>query len=136
WAMDRGCQISQPPAINEPARWSADSSTVFFHVREGGFYHYYAYNLATRDRRFVRGALDVEQPIDGWVRRSTDGQVVPLAAATGCGPAEVSTCGPGEARVRQLTRLNGATVAGLDLRRPARRPLLSPEGGQVGSWLW
>jgi dipeptidyl aminopeptidase/acylaminoacyl peptidase len=134
--LDRGCQISQPPAINEPARWSADSSTVFFHVREGGFYHYYAYNLATRDLRIVRGALDVEQPIDGWVRQSADGQVVAFAAATGCRPAEVYTCGPGEAPVRQLTHLNDATLAGLDLRMPARRTHSSPEGWQVESWLW
>jgi Tol biopolymer transport system component len=71
--LDRGCQISQLPSVNEPAAWSADSSTVFFHVREAGFYHYYAYELHSRRLRCVRATLDVEQPIDGWVRQSADG---------------------------------------------------------------
>jgi dipeptidyl aminopeptidase/acylaminoacyl peptidase len=135
-ALDRGCQISQPPAINEPARWSADSSTVFFHVREGGFYHYYAYDPASRNLRLVRGTLDVDQPIDGWVRQSTDGHVWAFAAATGRRPAEVYTCGPDEAPIRQLTHLNDGAMAGLDLRLPARRTHLSPEEWQVESWLW
>jgi dipeptidyl aminopeptidase/acylaminoacyl peptidase len=134
--LDRGCQIWQPPAVNEPARWSADSSTVFFHVREGGFYHYYAYSLAARQLSCVRGSLDVGQPIDGWMRQSADGSVWVFASATSNRPAEVFTCGPDDTRPRQLTDLNGAPLAGVELRMPVRRTRTSPEGWQVESWLW
>jgi dipeptidyl aminopeptidase/acylaminoacyl peptidase len=134
--LDRGCQISQPPAANEPARWSADSSTVFFHVREGGFYHYYASSFELQKFQCVRGPLEVERPIDGWIRQSADGRVWAFAAATGSRPAEVFTCGPNEAHARQLTDLNAAALAEVDLKSPVRRTRTSPEGWAVESWLW
>jgi dipeptidyl aminopeptidase/acylaminoacyl peptidase len=134
--LDRGCQISQPPAVNEPARWSADSSSVFFHVREGGFYHYYAYSLPSQELRCVRGGKDVAQPIDGWVRQSADGSMWAVASATGCRPSEVFTCGPNNQEPRQLTELNATALAEVNLRLPVRRTRTSPEGWQVESWLW
>jgi dipeptidyl aminopeptidase/acylaminoacyl peptidase len=134
--LDRGCQISQPPSANEPAAWSADSSTIYFHVREGGFYHYYAYELGSRELRCLRATFDVAQPIDGWVRQSADGSAWVFAGATGCRPAEVYARGLEGARLHQLTDLNGAALAGLELRLPVRRARTSPEGWQVESWLW
>src|SRR5207249_3805521 len=67
-ALDRGCQVSQPPSTNEPPCWSADSGTVFIHVREGGFYHYYAYALADQTLRRVLAPRDVQEPIAGFLR--------------------------------------------------------------------
>ena len=71
--LDRGCQASAAAGINEPPHWSADSKTVFIHVREGGFYHYYAYDLASETLRPVLAPRDVERPVDGWVRQSRTG---------------------------------------------------------------
>src|SRR5262249_25079092 len=105
-------------------------------VRVGGFYHYYAYALASRELRCVRGTLDVDQPIDGWVRQSADGNVWAFAAASRSRPAEVFACGPDDPQARQLTDLNGPTGPNLSLRSPVRRTHTSPEGWEVESWLW
>jgi len=134
--LDRGCQISQPPAVNEPARWSSDSSTVFFHVREGGFIHYYAYALTSRELRRVRGTLDVDQPIDGWVRQSADGRVWAFASATACRPPEVFVCRANGENVHQLTDVNSPFLSQMDLRSPVRRSRTSPEGWPVETWIW
>lgn len=134
--LDRGAQISQPPAVNEPPRWSADSSRVFFHVREGGFYHYYVYELQSQELRCVRGTLDVERPIDGWVRQSADGNVWAFASASGCRPSELFTRGPNDTQAHQLTDLNAAALAEVHLRSPLRRTRTSPEGWEIESWLW
>ena len=74
--LDRGCQASQPPSVNEPPHWSADSGTVFCTIREGGFFHYSAYDLASNTLRPVHAPHDVAEPVDGWVRQSADGSVL------------------------------------------------------------
>ncbi len=86
-SLDRGCQVSQPPSNNEPPHWSADSSTVFFHVREGGFYHYYTYQLDADSLRRVLAARDLQEPVAGVVRQSADGRLLALAAARRLVPA-------------------------------------------------
>jgi dipeptidyl aminopeptidase/acylaminoacyl peptidase len=134
--LDRGCQISQPPATNEPARWSADSTTVFCHVRDGGFYHYYAYRLADENLQPVRAARDVLEPIDGLVRQSADGGLLAFTAATAVRPAELYACGPDGTNCRQLTDLNGEVLASIDVQAPQRMTHVSPEGWQVETWLW
>jgi dipeptidyl aminopeptidase/acylaminoacyl peptidase len=134
--LDRGCQLSQPPATNEPPRWSAHSTTVFFHVREGGFYHYYAYDLSDETLRPVRAPHDVLEPIDGLVRQSADGGRLAFTAATAVRPAELFSAAPGGTNCRQLTDLNGAALALFDVRAPQRLSHTSPEGWQIESWLW
>jgi len=129
--MDRGCQASQPPAANEPPRWSADSSTVFCHLREAGFLHYYAYTLASDELRPVRAPHEVAEPIDAWVRQNADGGLLAFTAATATQPAELYT-----SPQRQLTNLNADALAELALRPPERLSLTSPEGWEVESWLW
>jgi dipeptidyl aminopeptidase/acylaminoacyl peptidase len=131
-SLDRGCQASQPPAVNEPPRWSVDSSTVFCHIREGGFFHYYAYDLARDSLQPVLAPRDVHGPIDGWVRQSADCSVLAFAAATGTRPAEVYACGPDGSNLRQLTDLNHV----LDVCAPRRLTHSSPERWEVESWLW
>jgi dipeptidyl aminopeptidase/acylaminoacyl peptidase len=135
-ALDRGCQASQPPSNNEPPRWSGDSSTVFCQVREGGFFHYYAYHLADDDLRRVLAPGDVLEPIDAWVRQSTDGSLLAFAAATAIRPAEVYVSAPDGTHRRQLTDLNGAALAAVEVRAPSRLSHDSPEGWAVETWLW
>jgi len=134
--LDRGCQVSQPPANNEPPRWSADSNTVFCHVREGGFFHLYAYSLATDDLRPVRTPCSVDEPLDGWVRQSADGSLFAFTAATAVQPAELYVSAADGTSPRQLTSLNDDALADLALRPPRRLSHTSPEGWQVESWLW
>ncbi len=130
--LDRGCQVSQPPAANEPARWSSDSASVFCHIREGGFFHYYVYDLAGDTLHPVLASHDVDGPIDGWVRQSGDGTVLAFAAATAVQPADVYVCAPDGSRRQRLTKLNDE----LDVCTPTRRTHTSPEGWEVESWLW
>lgn len=111
--LDRGCQVSQPPSTNEPPHWSADSGTVFCHVREGGFYHYYAYDLAADQLHPVLASSDVEEPIDGWVRQSVDGGLLTFTAATAVRPAELYRANHG-----RLTDLNGDALASFNVRAP------------------
>jgi dipeptidyl aminopeptidase/acylaminoacyl peptidase len=134
--LDRGCQISQPPANNEPAHWSADSGTVFCHVREGGFFHYYAYCLADETLRPVLASRDVLEPIDGYVRQSTDGSVLAFTAATSVRPAELYVCAADGSNRRQLTDLNGDALAAFTVGAPQRLEHTSPEGWPVETWLW
>jgi dipeptidyl aminopeptidase/acylaminoacyl peptidase len=135
--LDRGCQISQPPSTNEPAHWSADSSTVFFHVRVGGFYHYYAYHLADDALRAVRAPRDVREPVDGFVRQSADGSLLAWTAGTALRPAELfASAADAATQPRQLTDLNGTTLATCPLTAPQRLAHTSPEGWEVESWLW
>jgi dipeptidyl aminopeptidase/acylaminoacyl peptidase len=133
--LDRGCQASQPPAANEPPRWSADSSTVFCHIRKGGFFHYYAYSLQADDLQPIHAPCEVSEPIDAWHRQSADGSLFTFAAATAMRPAEVYAFSS-NARPTRLTDLNGALLASLNLRPPERMRLTSPEGWEVESWLW
>ena len=130
--LDRGCQVSQPPAVNEPPAWARDSSSVFCHIREAGFFHYYAYDLAADTLRPVLAERAADGPIDGWVRRSNDGGLLAFAATTAVRPAEVFVCGPDGASRRQLTALNDV----LDLCAPNRLTVRSAEGWDVESWLW
>jgi len=132
--MDRGCQASQPPANNEPPRWSADSSTIYCHIREGGFFHYYAYSLEADDLRAVRTPHNVSQPIDAWVRQPHDESFMTFTAATATRPAELYVMD--HSGSQQLTNLNDEALADLALRPPERLALPSPEGWQVESWLW
>jgi len=134
--LDRGCQISQPPSTNEPPRWSADSTTVFCHVREGGFYHYYAYHLADETLQPVRASRDVAEPIDGLVRQSANGGLLAFTAATAIRPAELFCCAPDGTAQRQLTDLNGDVLSCFSVRGPNRLERTSPEGWQVETWLW
>ena len=128
--LDRGCQASQPPSVNEPPHWSADSQTVFCTIRQGGFFHYSAYDLATNTLRAVHAPRDVAEPVDGWVRQTADGAPRAFTGATGVRPSEVYTLsGDG---VRAVTNLNEA----LDVRAPERLTHTSPEGWEVESWLW
>jgi dipeptidyl aminopeptidase/acylaminoacyl peptidase len=135
-ALDRGCQVSQPPSTNEPPHWSADSTIVFIHVREAGFFHYYAYHLADDALHPVRNPSNVQEPIAGLVRMSRDGGVLALTAATGVRPSELYTFAPDGTDCRQLTDLNGPALASLQLRAPERITHTSPEGWQVETWLW
>jgi len=130
--LDRGCQVSQPPASNEPPRWAADSSTVFCHIREGGFVHYYAYHVAPDELRQVHAPCDVLDPVDGWVRQSADGGLLTFAAATAVRPAELYACGPDGSDRQQVTQLNDLS----DVRAPRRLTHRSPEGWNVETWLW
>jgi len=132
--LDRGCQVSQPPSTNEPPHWSADSRTVFIHIREGGFYHYYAYRLADGSLRRVLAPSNVAEPIAGLVRQSSDGGLLVKAAATGVRPAEVYTFAPDGTGRRQVTDLNAQEM--LEVRTPERVCHTSPEGWQVETWLW
>jgi dipeptidyl aminopeptidase/acylaminoacyl peptidase len=134
--LDRGCQVSQPPAVNEPPSWSADSRTVFIHVREGGFYHYCAYDLGADALRPVLAPRGVDQPIAGLVRQSRDGDLLTTAAATGVRPAEVYAFAADGTGYRQLTDLNGPSLAAFELRAPERLAHTSPEGWEVETWLW
>jgi dipeptidyl aminopeptidase/acylaminoacyl peptidase len=134
--LDRGCQVSQPPSTNEPPCWSADSTTVFCHVREGGFYYYYAYHLADETLRPVRAPGDVHDPIDGLVRQSADGGLLAFTAATAVRPAEVYAAAPDGTIRRQLTDLNGDALSSFRVRAPERLTHTSPEGWQVETWLW
>jgi dipeptidyl aminopeptidase/acylaminoacyl peptidase len=134
-ALDRGCQVSQPPATNEPPHWSADSKTVFIHVREGGFYHYYAYDLAADALRPILAPRSVQEPIAGWVRQGGDGGLT-LAAATAVRPAEVYAFAPDGSGCRRLTDLNGAALSPFEVPAPARLVHTSPEGWEVETWLW
>jgi dipeptidyl aminopeptidase/acylaminoacyl peptidase len=134
--LDRGCQISQPPSTNEPAHWSADSGTVFFSVREGGFLHYYAYHLADDELRPVRAPRDVHEPIDGFVRQSAHGGLLAWTAGTALRPAELYASAADGTQRRQLTDLNGTTLATFRLNAPQRLAHTSPEGWEVESWLW
>ena len=131
--LDRGCQISQPPGSNEPARWSADSGAVYFHVRVGGFFHYYAYTLNTSELKPVVASGDVEQPIAGYIRQGGD-DVLAVAAATATRPAEVYARSLGESKWRRLTDLNAEPSFALGV--PRRIVQTSPEGWEVESWLW
>jgi len=129
--LDRGCQVSQPPSTNEPPHWSADSGTVFCHVRQGGFYHYYAYDLAADQLHPVLASSDVEEPIDGWVRQSVDGGLLTFTAATAVRPAELYRANHG-----RLTDLNGDALASFNVRAPQRISHTSAEGWEIESWLW
>jgi len=135
-ALDRGCQISQPPSVNEPPRWTADSTRVFFHVREGGFYHYYAFDLASQALAPVLAPRDVLEPIDGLVRQSSDGGVLAWTAATAVSPAELYTSAPDGTDRRRLTSLNDDVLASVHVRPPHRLSHTSPEGWEVETWLW
>jgi dipeptidyl aminopeptidase/acylaminoacyl peptidase len=134
--LDRGCQVSQPPSTNEPAHWSADSTTVYCHIREGGFYHYYAYHLVDETLQPVLVTRDVQQPIDGWVRQSADGGLLAFAAATAVRPAELFCCAPDGTARRRLTDLNGDALASFQVRAPRRLTHTSPEGWEIETWLW
>jgi dipeptidyl aminopeptidase/acylaminoacyl peptidase len=129
---DRGCQASQPPSVNEPPHWASDSKTVFCHIRDGGFFHYYAYELASDALRPVLAPSDVREPIDGWVRQSRDRSILAFAAATAVQPAEVYACAADGGQRRQITGLNGA----LEVSAPRRLTHTSPEGWEIESWLW
>jgi dipeptidyl aminopeptidase/acylaminoacyl peptidase len=135
-ALQRGCQVSQPPASNEPPHWSADSTTLFFHVREAGFFHYYAYDLVADALRPVLASRDLEGPAAGWVRQSMDGGVLAICAASAVRPAELYACTPNGSNLRRLTGLNDAALEGLEVRAPERLTRTSPEGWEVESWLW
>jgi dipeptidyl aminopeptidase/acylaminoacyl peptidase len=135
-ALDRGCQVSQPPSTNEPPHWSADSTTVFFHVREGGFFHYYAYDLAAEALSPILAPGDVQEPIDGLVRQSADGSRLAWTAATAISPAELYTSAPDATNRRQLTNLNAGALASFQVCAPRRLSHTSPEGWQVETWLW
>ena len=134
--LDRGCQVSQPPSTNEPPTWSADSKRVFCHVRDGGFFHLYVYDLESDQLRPVRAPRDINEPIDAWVRQSADGGVLAFTAATATRPSEVYVANSEGADVRRLTDLNADVLGSLDLRAPERWTLRSPEGWEVESWLW
>jgi dipeptidyl aminopeptidase/acylaminoacyl peptidase len=134
--LDRGCQVTQPPSSNEPPHWSADSSTVFIHVREGGFYHYYAYDLASAALRPVLAPHDVLETIAGVVRQNADGSLLALTAATAVCPAELFTSTADGTTLRRLTDLNGAALASLEVRAPRRLTHTSPDGWTVETWLW
>jgi dipeptidyl aminopeptidase/acylaminoacyl peptidase len=135
-ALQRGCQISQPPSVNEPPYWSPDSTTIFFHVRDAGFLHYYAYDVANDRLRPVLASRDVDQPIMALVRQSLDGKVLALAAPTSVRPAELYTATPGGGDCHQLTNLNRTALASFHVRAPRRLTRTSPEGWEVESWLW
>jgi dipeptidyl aminopeptidase/acylaminoacyl peptidase len=130
--LDRGCQVSQPPSRNEPPHWAQDSSTVFCHIREAGFFHYYAYDLAGSSLRRIVSTCEASEPIDGWVRQSADGTLLAFAAATAVRPAEIYVCEQDGAHRRQLTNLNDVIEVG----GPERLTHQSPEGWEVESWLW
>jgi dipeptidyl aminopeptidase/acylaminoacyl peptidase len=134
--LDRGCQISQPPAVNEPPRWSADGSTIYFHLREAGFFHYYAFDLPSQTFTPVLANRDPAGPIDGYVRQGAAGTLLTWTAATAISPAEVFSAAPHGAGARQLTQFNDNLRTTLDLRMPERRTLKSPEGWEIESWLW
>jgi dipeptidyl aminopeptidase/acylaminoacyl peptidase len=134
--LDRGCQVSQPPANNEPPHWSADSTTVFVHIRDGGFYHYSAYDLATQALRTVVAANDVAEPIAGFVRQSRDGGMLAVCAATALAPSELYAFAADGTGRRQVTDLNGAALAAFSVRAPERLVQTSPEGWDVETWLW
>jgi dipeptidyl aminopeptidase/acylaminoacyl peptidase len=134
--LDRGCQISQPPSTNEPAHWSADSETVFFHVREGGFWHYYKYHLADDQLHPVRAPRDVLEPIDGLVRQSTDGGLLAFCSATSVSPSELFVSGPAGLDCRRLTDLNANVLSSDEVCSPRRLAQTSAEGWEVESWLW
>ncbi len=135
-ALDRGCQATQPPSTNEPPHWSADSKTVFCHVRDGGFYQYYAYDLAGDRLRRVLASTDIQEPIDGLVRQSVDGGVLAFTAATAVRPAELYTSASDGANRRQLTDLNADALASVHVSAPRRLTHTSPEGWQIEAWLW
>jgi dipeptidyl aminopeptidase/acylaminoacyl peptidase len=131
--LDRGCQISQPPATNEPARWSADSSAVFFHVRDGGFFHLYAYNVSTNELQPVVASRDVDRPIAGFIRQGGAGSFA-VAASTATRPSEVFARASSDQEWRRLTDLN--PEPSFAVSAPRRLVQLSPEGWEVESWLW
>ncbi len=135
-ALDRGCQVSQPPSTNEPPAWSADSTTVFVHVREGGFFHYYAYDLVGQTLRKLLAPSGVREPIAGLVRQSADGSLLALTAATAVSPAELYTSAADGTERRQVSDLNADVLASVDVRPPCRLGHTSPEGWEVESWLW
>lgn len=134
--LDRGCQVSQPPSSNEPPSWSVDSTTVFFHVRAGGFYHYYALDLASDALRPVLAPRDVQEPIAGLVRQSAHGGLLAWTAATAVGPAELYISASDGTGRRQMTNLNGDVLASFQVRAPRRLTHTSPEGWEVETWLW
>ncbi|MGI9145316.1 MAG: S9 family peptidase [Chloroflexota bacterium] len=135
-ALERGCQVSQPPGGNEPPHWSTDSASVFFHLRAGGFYHYYAYGLVAQVFRPVLAPSEVQEPIASLVRQSADGSLLALTAATADRPAELYARALDGARPRRLTDMNGAVLASLQVSLPRRLTHTSPEGWKVETWLW
>jgi dipeptidyl aminopeptidase/acylaminoacyl peptidase len=94
--------------------WSPDSQTIYFTAEEHAVAPIYA--IATQEGSSARAI--VGEGFNMELSNSATGRMFVFTRSTLMAPAEIFTTGSGGGRVRQLTHINDARLAGLDVVKP------------------